>query len=451
MMKKCSKLLALLLAVVLAASLFALPASAQSAAKPCGSTNYPVVLVHGLLGWGSYDELNNIVPYWGMSTGSITDYLKLYGYKSYAASVGPLSSAWDRACELYAQLTGTQVDYGILHAKRYGHDQYGVSYTQRNKLIPGYNVSATNKINLVGHSFGGATIRLFLDILADGRMEEYNAEKAAGETPSEFFKGGKANWVYSLTTLAAPSNGTTFIEANEDFTADAADLATAMAKALGITKYKGVYDFDLDQFGIYKNNNETILEALDRVLKSDFMKHNDNAFEDLTIDKALYLNSGIQMQKGVYYFSYYGCRTYVNPLSGCSLPNLRMWIPLKGFAAKMGCYTGKTAGYFLDGYGAFLRKVAVPATVCDKTWQPSDGMVNIVSGRWPYHFLGGKVVSDDHVSYSGTGTVKTGVWNVLPVQPLDHVSFAGSFFNEGILSTHMLYQGIMKNIVSCGG
>jgi triacylglycerol esterase/lipase EstA (alpha/beta hydrolase family) len=65
MMKKCSKLLALLLAVVLAASLFALPASAQSAAKPCGSTNYPVVLVHGLLGWGSYDELNNIVPVLG--------------------------------------------------------------------------------------------------------------------------------------------------------------------------------------------------------------------------------------------------------------------------------------------------------------------------------------------------------------------------------------------------
>jgi hypothetical protein len=63
-----------------------------------------------------------------------------------------------------------------------------------------------------------------------------------------------------------------------------------MAKALGITKYKGVYDFDLDQFGIYKNNNETILEALDRVLKSDFLSHNDNAFEDLTIDKALSIN-----------------------------------------------------------------------------------------------------------------------------------------------------------------
>ena len=104
-MKKSTKLLALFLAVVLTASLFALPASAQSSTKASGSTNYPVVLVHGLLGWGSYDELNKIIPYFGMGTGSVTDYLKLDGYKCYAASVGPLSSAWDRACQLYAQLT----------------------------------------------------------------------------------------------------------------------------------------------------------------------------------------------------------------------------------------------------------------------------------------------------------------------------------------------------------
>ena len=65
-MKKSTKLLALFLAVVLTASLFALPASAQSSTKASGSTNYPVVLVHGLLGWGSYDELNKIIPYFGM-------------------------------------------------------------------------------------------------------------------------------------------------------------------------------------------------------------------------------------------------------------------------------------------------------------------------------------------------------------------------------------------------
>jgi hypothetical protein len=78
-------------------------------------------------------------------------------------------------------------------------------------------------------------------------------------------------------------------------------------------------------------------------------------------------------------------------------------------------------------------------------------MVNVVSGRWPYHLVNGKVAADPHVSYNGTGTLTKGVWYVLPQQPLDHVGFTGSFFNEGIVATHMLYQGIMKNIVRCGG
>jgi len=34
---------------------------------------------------------------------------------AYAASVAPNGSAWDRACELYAQLSGTRVDYGKAH------------------------------------------------------------------------------------------------------------------------------------------------------------------------------------------------------------------------------------------------------------------------------------------------------------------------------------------------
>ena len=444
-MSKGKRLLALLLAVILAVSLLALPASAAGTSS---KNKYPVVLVHGLMGWGSYDEINNIVPYWGMSTGSITNYLALRGYKTYAASVGPLSSAWDRACELYAQITGTRVDYGAAHSAKYGHDRYGVDYGQYNKLIPNYTWSAANKINLVGHSFGGATIRLFEDILADGSAEEKAATRDG--TLSPFFQGGKGNWVYSITTLAAPSNGTTFIEANEDFTAVAAELATDMAKALGVTKYKGVYDFDLNQFGIYKNNNETMLEALDRVLKSDFLSHNDNAFEDLTIDKAMSINQNIQMQKGVYYFSYYGCRTYVTPL-GNSLPNFRMWVPLKVFATKMGAYTGWTAGQFPDGYGSALQTVSVTPTYCSKSWQPSDGMVNVVSGRWPYHLVNGKVAADAHTAYPYSGTLKAGVWYVMPQQPLDHVSFAGSFFNEGVVSTHALYMEIMSNITRVKG
>ena len=93
---------------------------AKEVAQP--QTDYPCVFVHGLGGWGDYDTANDVAPYWGMTTGSLLAYLESEGYDCYAASVGPISSAWDRACELYAQLTGTTVDYGAAHAAAHNHD-----------------------------------------------------------------------------------------------------------------------------------------------------------------------------------------------------------------------------------------------------------------------------------------------------------------------------------------
>ena len=247
-MKKSKKFLCLLLALVMAGSLLLLPAAAADT-QQSGAERYPTIYVHGLMGWGEHDQIYAVTPYWGL-TSDLMPYLTGKGYESYAASVGPLSSAWDRACELYAQLTGTTVDYGAAHAAEYDHARYGVTYDK--PLFEGW--SADKKINLVGHSFGGATIRLFLDILADGSAEEQAAAKAAGTEVSPFFQGGKADWVYSLTTLAAPHNGTTFLECCGDMTQFAAEASTTMAKLLGISDFKGVYDFQLEQFGFYRKD-----------------------------------------------------------------------------------------------------------------------------------------------------------------------------------------------------
>ena len=113
-MKKTRRFLCLLLTLVLALSLCAIPAAA---ADDQPRSDDPVVFVHGLFGWGQRDKIFRIMPYWGMTTGSLPDYLATQGYETYAASVGPLSSAWDRACELYAQLVGARTDYGVKHAQ----------------------------------------------------------------------------------------------------------------------------------------------------------------------------------------------------------------------------------------------------------------------------------------------------------------------------------------------
>ena len=430
-MKKTRRFLCLLLTLVLALSLCVIPAAA---ADDQTRSDDPVVFVHGLFGWGQRDKIFRIMPYWGMTTGSLPDYLATQGYETYAASVGPLSSAWDRACELYAQLVGARTDYGVKHAQDFGHERYGIDYEA--PLFDGWGTERA--VNLVGHSFGGATTRLFLEILTNGCPEEVAAAKAAGVEPSPFFLGGKGGWVHSLTAIAAPHNGTTFIESNSDFTKFAADLTTAAAKALGLSSLKGVYDFQLDQFGIRKDDNETFSQALDRVLRSDFLSHNDNAFLDLTIDKSLEINKGIEIQPNVYYFSYAGNQTVLNAAGDSFSPSPAMWGLFHPGSAKMGRYYDRyTAGGFY----------------INKRWLPNDGMVNTVSALYPTHSDSTCLTDDgargwkNYNGYTDT-TFRPGLWYVMPVQTLDHIQFIGGMLNGSILNTRALYRDIVQDIYS---
>ena len=40
------------------------------------SLKYPVVFVHGMFGWGEDVAFNKVIPYWGITSGSITKYLR---------------------------------------------------------------------------------------------------------------------------------------------------------------------------------------------------------------------------------------------------------------------------------------------------------------------------------------------------------------------------------------
>ena len=440
-MKKSKKFLCLLLALVMAGSLLLLPAAAADT-QQSGAERYPTIYVHGLMGWGEHDQIYAVTPYWGL-TSDLMPYLTGKGYESYAASVGPLSSAWDRACELYAQLVGARTDYGVKHAQDFGHERYGIDY--ETPLFDGWGTERA--VNLVGHSFGGATIRLFLDILADGSAEEQAAAKAAGTEVSPFFEGGKADWVYSLTTLAAPHNGTTFLECCGDMTQFAAEASTTMAKLLGISDFKGVYDFQLEQFGFYRKDGETVLEALDRVLHSDFLSHNDNAFLDLTIDKSLEINKGIEIQPNVYYFSYAGDQTSTDPLTGNHYPTVSA-IPSNGMCALM--MPGSV------NMGKYYDKYTAGGIYIDKSWLPNDGLVNTVSALYP-------TTTDKNtteclkrdgtqgwVNYDGYSdiTFHPGIWYVMPVTRADHMQFVGGIANKSVIETHLFYRNLMDDIYS---
>lgn len=388
--------------------------------RPGDPARYPNVFVHGLLGWGGADALNRVIPYWGLASGDVLRFLNESGYECYAASVGPISSAWDRACELYAQLTGTTVDYGAAHARRFGHDRFGMTFSQ--PLVPGW--SAEKKINLIGHSFGGVTSRLLLELLANGCAGEVEAAEKLGEPVSPLFTGGKGDWVHSVTALAAPHNGSTFTAAQPNATAAMSDVFSTAALALGISAFKGVYDFQLDQFGIVRDPEETLTEAVLRMLMTRPLPRGDNAFDDLSVDGALALNARISMQPQVYYFSEPGCRTVQSLISYDHKPALGMTPLLRPFASAMGRYYGE----------------ATPGGIAiDKAWLPNDGLVNTASARSPQ----GAPCRD---VTDATASFEPGVWNVLPARQLDHFAMIGGVFNTNFVQTRQFYRAVMARI-----
>ena len=265
----------------------------------------------------------------------------------------------------------------------------------------------------MGHSFGGATARLLLQLLADGCPEEVQAAAAAGETPSPLFTGGKAGWVHALVAIAAPHDGSTFLDVQPDAANALSTLFLDVARALGISAFKGVYDFRLDQFGIRRDPGEPLTTAALRMLAQNPLPAGDNAFDDLRPAGARALNARVETLPDTWYFSIPCCRTLSRLLTHDQKPDTAMTPLLWPFSTAMG----------RDGAGM------------PRGWLPNDGLVNTISARCPD--------GAPHADFTPDRTPERGVWQVLPVENLDHLAAIGGVMNNGIVRTRLFYRRVM--------
>ncbi|RFU63021.1 lipase [Peribacillus glennii] len=361
-------------------------------AEPAKKNRYPIVLVHGLTGWGE-DEMSGF-RYWGGQR-DLNDFLNSKGYKVYTAAVGPVSSNWDRAAELYAFIKGGTVDYGAAHAKKHGHARFGRTYKG---LYPGWN--GKSKIHLLGHSMGGQTSRMLTELLRSGSAEEQKFHKKYPKEKkiSTLFQGNK-KWVHSIATIGTPHNGSTYADNIDLFIPFVKDLILGIGVLSGQGPTSMVYDFKLDQWGLKKKPDETYAEYAERVYNSPIWKSRDISVHDLSTYGANDLNAKMKTYTDMYYISYTGEATYKSPVSGHYLPRANM-LPLFFEPSRF--------------IGSYTRNQFEP--YIDKSWWPNDGLVSVNSSLYPAK----------HPAKSFKGAILRGKWNYkAPKAHWDHMDLVG--------------------------
>jgi len=378
--------------VQVALALFGFQPAKQHQALPAeGPVN---ILVTGLLGFGENAGLTLASPYFGAQVGE----LEALSYEIYIPGMGPISSAWDRACELYAEITGTRVDYGEAHSKQCGHERFGRDFSE--PLFEGW--SKQRPVNLIGHSFGGTTARVFAMLCDEGSAAERAATPKAQRSP--LFNGGMLNRINAIVTLSTPHNGTTALVAMPDDYCEADYLWMADAlNLIGNSRLFGrFFDLQLDHFDISAPPRAFGQPRDGWYKKSDvrrFLQSKDHAMYDLSLDGAAKINKADKIRPGVKYLSYSASVTEDVLGVQVPLPTGSMNPVLWPFAMQMSLDLGRTPPPGPE-------------------WRESDGAVPLPSALYPE--------GQPHRQAAAKGPVTPGVWNVMPtVYGVDHSFLAG--------------------------
>lgn len=352
-------------------------------------SDIPWIFIHGMNGYGENCEKYADTPNWGGTPEKdLMKNLRSKGYEVYAPSVGPMSSCWDRACELFAQLTGTVVDYGEAHSKKYGHNRYGRDYSGEATMGTPWDVES--KINIVAHSLGGPTLRVFVSLLAYGDADEI---AVSGDEISPLFEGGHEASINAAVTLAAPHNGTPLADAGMK-----TGLVKPLAVVVALFAKKQVNGFYmLEHWNVYdKNGFPSIKNALK--FASD-----DNGLVDITLKGAAAITEKYKLPESVLYLSYYASMT------------------------KQGIF-GHQIGTKAEGvYTLTAELVSISADLHydgvapGKEWEENDGLVPVISAKYPFND------KMDHIDYSEGDRLARGIWNVMPGLSGTHSRFTGYF------------------------
>ncbi|KAL4732938.1 hypothetical protein BDV11DRAFT_214669 [Aspergillus similis] len=268
---------------------------------------HPIVLVPGFTGFG--EPLFGSVNYWGGFEDLPLQLKERTNVPIILPRIGPISSNWERACELYCQLhiiqrqgpgtgfdernqfpaTNIPVDYGqyisILPPQTpqtpWSTKQAAVLGT----LDPCWRWNDEHPVHMICHSQGGNTVRLLIELLSGRHGQKH---------PSYFNYGNQQNMIKSVVTLGTPYQGTTITSVIFDqilLNVNVGEVISRLVVSASLNPTRFV-DLQLGHWGFTPRPRETFLDMHNRLQASILTWWNSvhNGIRDNGIDGITRLN-----------------------------------------------------------------------------------------------------------------------------------------------------------------
>ncbi|EQC26069.1 hypothetical protein SDRG_16088 [Saprolegnia diclina VS20] len=370
----------------------------------------------GAFGWGQKTPLFGAMPsYWPLQD------LNEINPNYLVVAVGPISSDYDRACEVFYQLYGGQVDYGEAHAQTCGHLRFGVTHEAMHP-----NWGEDNPVHLLGHSCGATTsIELYQLLCKD-----------------HFGVGSSHKWVKSIICICGPLTGSTLsnllgIGPNSKLALLSGGHLVGSSFALFwklqecyLPSLKALYDLKMEHW-----NNMTSWRDVFSPDSSLFTSH-DILWDDIVPATRLQKNQALIEMDKVHLFSVVTCaKDYPHVLSGMtwflSLFTNRMnkHEPFHGFDSRHWANNDGVVNTYSQVYPRVKcgRFTPVPGacpplpshTPASGSHLPMPGNYTPVPGNHPVVPTSYTPGSGGHLSFSGSDSPAVGTWS--PAE--SHISF----------------------------
>lgn len=320
-----------------------------------GHEDAPIVLVHGIFGFGK-GKMGKL-SYWAGAETKDDQIL--------VPDLGPLTSIHDRARELFYFLKGGRVDYGLEHSLTCGHQRYGRVYDTGHYA----KWDEHHPVHFVCHSTGAQVVRVLQQMLADKKFEGYE-------------ESTNADWVLSLTSLSGVLNGSTRIYLDGINPEDGRSLTfisllqllrvgVVIYEWLDIPFLKNYYSFGFDHFDMSWRKIGLCGLAKSLLFETGPFASPDWICPDLSIQTSVECNQHLQTFPNTFYFSY--ATRMTRKFLGFTVPSSILGIhPLLCLRAFQMCQW-RQPSHVPPPYRGYR----------DEDWHDNDGALNTISMMYP--------------------------------------------------------------------